>query len=89
MFFQKSNDNTTTNLDQGFKMSEDDFYQTKCEIVKLLIKFNAYAKSSIVDYFAEDLNDIDIDDDVMKSICGDKTPSMITKKLPKYIRTAR
>jgi len=70
-------------------MSEDDFYNKKLGVIKLLIELNSYAKSTAIDYFAEDLNDIDIDDDVLSEMYNGLIPCRNPKKLPKYIRTAR
>lgn len=45
-------------------MNREDFYQKKSEVALLLMELNSYAKSKVIDDFATDLRDIDIDDSV-------------------------
>jgi hypothetical protein len=67
-------------------MSEDDFCNKILEAAKLLNEINQYALSPVIDFFIEDLNDIEIDDAVWESICNGKKTIKRRVNIPKHKR---
>jgi len=49
-------------------ITKEVFNQKKCEIALLLVELNFYAKSKVINDFAIDLKDIDIDDSVVSKM---------------------